>query len=40
MSMDILEEVKRFKVKHLPNEIVRVRIGVHTGPCCAGNMLV
>ncbi|KAL4223565.1 hypothetical protein ACF0H5_017035 [Mactra antiquata] len=36
MSLDLLEEVSKFKVKHLPNEVLKVRIGMHTGPCCAG----
>ena len=36
MSLDILDEVSAFKLKHMPNEKLRVRIGLHTGPCCAG----
>ena len=30
------DEVSRFKIKHMPNEQIKVRIGIHTGPCCAG----
>lgn len=36
MSLHILEKMSEFKVKHLPKEEVMVRIGIHTGPCCAG----
>ncbi|WAR14307.1 GCY13-like protein, partial [Mya arenaria] len=36
MSLDILTRVQTFKVKHLPNEKLQVRIGNHTGTCCAG----
>lgn len=36
MSLDLLEEVKLFKVAHLPGEQLQIRIGNHTGPCCAG----
>jgi hypothetical protein len=36
MSLDIIKEAGKFRVKHLPEEEVRVRIGMHTGPCCAG----
>jgi len=36
--MDIVKAVGTFKVKHLPNEELRVRIGNHTGSCCAGKL--
>lgn len=36
MSLDIVQEVKDFKIKNLPEEQLRVRIGIHSGPCCAG----
>lgn len=39
MSLDILHEVGSFKIKHLPNEDVKVRIGNHTGSCCAGKFV-
>jgi len=40
MSLDILNSVKKFKMKHLPEECVQIRIGYHTGSCCAGKVLV
>lgn len=36
MSLDMLEEVRRFKIKHRPNDQLRLRIGLHSGPCAAG----
>lgn len=36
MSLDIRHKVGSFKIKHLPEEVVKVRIGNHTGSCCAG----
>lgn len=38
MSLDILEHVKGLKIKHLPETKLAVRIGNHTGSCCAGTM--
>jgi len=36
MALDLLDEVSRFKIRHRPNENLRLRIGIHTGPCAAG----
>uniref|UniRef100_UPI00358FCB63 retinal guanylyl cyclase 2 n=1 Tax=Myxine glutinosa TaxID=7769 RepID=UPI00358FCB63 len=36
MSLDILSTVGSFKMRHLPNIAVRIRIGLHSGPCVAG----
>ncbi|XP_063309597.1 atrial natriuretic peptide receptor 2 isoform X1 [Pelobates fuscus] len=36
MSLALLEAVKTFKIKHRPNMQLRLRIGIHTGPVCAG----
>ena len=36
MSLNILDTIKKFSIKHLPNERLMVRIGVHSGPVCAG----
>ncbi|XP_020277564.1 retinal guanylyl cyclase 2 isoform X2 [Pseudomyrmex gracilis] len=36
MALDLLHQSGKFKVKHLPNMPLRLRIGLHTGPCCAG----
>ncbi|XP_059611066.1 uncharacterized protein LOC132257996 [Phlebotomus argentipes] len=36
MALDLLHQSGLFKVKHLPNVPLQLRIGLHTGPCCAG----
>ncbi|CAH1158530.1 unnamed protein product [Phyllotreta striolata] len=36
MSLALLNDVKKFQIRHKPNEPLRLRIGLHTGPCVAG----
>ncbi|CAG7826836.1 unnamed protein product [Allacma fusca] len=36
MALQLLETVTNFRIRHRPNETVKLRIGVHSGPCCAG----
>ncbi|NXA38115.1 GUC2F cyclase, partial [Eudromia elegans] len=36
MSLDILSSVGSFKMRHMPDIPIRIRIGLHTGPCVAG----
>ncbi|CAD7093031.1 unnamed protein product [Hermetia illucens] len=36
MALDLLHQSGQFKVKHLPGVPIQLRIGLHTGPCCAG----
>merc|ERR550539_615460 len=36
MSLRLLEAVKTFRIRHRPNKKLQLRIGLHTGPCCAG----
>ena len=36
MALDLLSEASVFKIRHKPESILRVRIGIHTGPCAAG----
>jgi guanylate cyclase, other len=36
MSLDLLDAVKEFKIRHRPNEELLLRIGIHSGPVCAG----
>ncbi|XP_062442198.1 retinal guanylyl cyclase 2 [Rhea pennata] len=36
MSLDILSSVGTFKMRHMPDIPIRIRIGLHTGPCVAG----
>ncbi|XP_062302021.1 atrial natriuretic peptide receptor 1 [Osmerus eperlanus] len=36
MSLSLLEAVKTFRIRHRPNQQLRLRIGIHSGPVCAG----
>ncbi|XP_069776055.1 retinal guanylyl cyclase 1-like [Narcine bancroftii] len=36
MSLDILSTVGTFKMRHMPEVPIRIRIGLHSGPCVAG----
>lgn len=36
MSLHLLSEVKNFTIRHRPKEKLMLRIGIHSGPVCAG----
>ncbi|CAI9725727.1 atrial natriuretic peptide receptor 1-like [Octopus vulgaris] len=36
MSLQLLQKVSTFVVKHRPKEVLKLRIGIHSGPCVAG----
>uniref|UniRef100_A0A0K0FCD2 Guanylate cyclase n=1 Tax=Strongyloides venezuelensis TaxID=75913 RepID=A0A0K0FCD2_STRVS len=36
MSLELLQKIPSFRVNHLPNERIKIRIGMHTGSCVAG----
>uniref|UniRef100_A0A8P4GH06 Guanylate cyclase n=1 Tax=Dicentrarchus labrax TaxID=13489 RepID=A0A8P4GH06_DICLA len=36
MSLALLDAVKSFRIRHRPNQQLRLRIGIHSGPVCAG----
>nr|XP_023020269.1 atrial natriuretic peptide receptor 2-like [Leptinotarsa decemlineata] len=36
MSLALLKAVSEFRIRHKPNEPLKLRIGIHTGPCVAG----
>ncbi|KAL5019557.1 hypothetical protein ScPMuIL_002449 [Solemya velum] len=36
MSLSILSNVRLFKIRHRPDDHLQARIGLHTGPVCAG----
>jgi len=36
MAIDLLDQVSRFTIRHRPDETLKLRIGIHTGPCAAG----
>ncbi|KAL5019555.1 hypothetical protein ScPMuIL_002447 [Solemya velum] len=36
MSLSILSNLRQFKLRHDPETVIEVRIGLHSGPVCAG----
>ena len=36
LALNLLDEVSRFTIRHRPDEMLKLRIGIHTGPCAAG----
>lgn len=36
MALALLAKVHNFVISHRPDEKLKLRIGLHTGPCCAG----
>ncbi|XP_054158024.1 receptor-type guanylate cyclase Gyc76C-like isoform X2 [Oppia nitens] len=36
MALEMLESVKSFKIRHRPDDLLQLRIGIHTGPVVAG----
>ncbi|PVD39419.1 hypothetical protein C0Q70_02049 [Pomacea canaliculata] len=36
MSLHVLAAVTTFRIRHRPDATLKIRIGIHTGPCCAG----
>jgi guanylate cyclase 2F len=36
MALDLLHKSGEFQVKYLPGVPLQLRIGLHSGPCCAG----
>ncbi|KAG8229168.1 hypothetical protein J437_LFUL009885, partial [Ladona fulva] len=36
MALHLLHQSGRFRIQHLPLTPLKLRIGLHTGPCCAG----
>ncbi|XP_078031898.1 atrial natriuretic peptide receptor 1 [Epinephelus lanceolatus] len=36
MSLALLDAVKSFRIRHRANQQLRLRIGIHSGPVCAG----
>uniref|UniRef100_A0A671P3U0 Guanylate cyclase n=1 Tax=Sinocyclocheilus anshuiensis TaxID=1608454 RepID=A0A671P3U0_9TELE len=36
MSLALLEAVHSFRIRHRPDQQLRLRIGIHSGPVCAG----
>ena len=40
LALNLLDEVSRFTIRHRPDETLKLRIGIHTGPCAAGADIV
>jgi len=36
MALTILDAVVHFRIRHRPDEQLKIRIGLHSGPCVAG----
>ncbi|XP_064601524.1 speract receptor-like isoform X2 [Liolophura sinensis] len=36
MSLNLLAAIKKFNIRHRPDDILKLRIGIHSGPCVAG----
>lgn len=36
MSLALLNAVMSFTIRHRPDEQIKLRIGIHSGPCVAG----
>ena len=40
MALNLLDEISRFTIRHRPEDTLKLRIGIHTGPCAAGAYIV
>ncbi|UYV64173.1 hypothetical protein LAZ67_2006930 [Cordylochernes scorpioides] len=36
MALHLLAEIRRFRIRHRPSDTLKLRIGLHSGPVCAG----
>lgn len=36
LSLDLLHNIRTFRIRHLPDKHMQLRIGIHSGPCVAG----
>ena len=36
MSLDLLAACSTFRIRHMPDRQLQLRVGIHTGPCVAG----
>ncbi|XP_069945605.1 guanylate cyclase 32E-like isoform X2 [Cherax quadricarinatus] len=36
MSLHLLDAIRRFQIRHRPDDTLKLRIGLHSGPVCAG----
>ena len=40
MALALLNKVHNFIIRHRPDDKLKLRIGLHSGPCCAGMYLL
>jgi len=40
MALDLLDLVSRFTIRHRPDDMLKLRIGIHTGSCAAGTLAI
>lgn len=40
MALDFLSSIFSFKLRHLPDRPVMIRVGIHSGSCCAGKQYI
>jgi len=36
MALNLLDQVSHFTIRHRPDDTLKLRVGIHTGPCAAG----
>lgn len=36
LALHLLSEIRNFQIRHRPGETLKLRIGIHSGPCVAG----
>jgi len=36
MALELLDQVSHFTIRHRPDETLKLRAGIHAGPCAAG----
>jgi len=40
MALQLLDQVSHFTIRHRPEETLKLRIGIHSGPCAAGRAYI
>ena len=35
-ALDLIRSIKCFRMRHRPTEPIQIRVGIHSGPVCAG----
>lgn len=36
MSLHLLDAIKQFRIRHRPQDVLKLRIGIHSGSCVSG----